>query len=245
MDPLLLAAVAVVGVLSGATAAVVGFGIGSLLTPLLAARLGTDVAIAAVALPHLLATALRLWRHRAHVDRGVLATFGGPSALGGLAGALAYARLGDRGLGVVLGLLLLATAAMNALPALRRWRPGRGAARLLGVASGLFGGIAGNQGGLRAAALLPFALAPRAFLATGTAIALVIDLARTPLYLVRAGAALAPHAPTIAVATAACLAGTLLGERWLLAIPVERFRRVVALVVALAGVLTLVRAVLA
>lgn len=241
MDPVLLAAVAVVGTVSGATAAVVGFGIGSLLTPLLAASLGTDAAIAAVALPHLLATALRLWRHRAHVDRDVLATFGWPSAVGGVAGAIAYARLGDRGLGVVLGLLLLATAAMNALPALRRWRPGRGAARLLGLASGLFGGIAGNQGGLRAAALLPFDLAPRAFLATGTAIALVIDLARTPLYLARAGTALLPHAPAIAVAVVACVAGTLLGERWLLALPVERFRRVVALVVALAGLVVLVR----
>lgn len=242
MDPFLLAAVAVVGLASGATAALVGFGIGSLLTPVLAARLGTDVAVALVALPHLLATALRLARHRAHVDRDVLRVFGVPSAAGGLAGALLYARLGDRGLGVVLGVLLLATAAMNALPALRRWRPGTGAARWLGLASGLFGGLAGNQGGLRAAALLPFGLAPRAFLATSTAIALVIDLARTPLYLWRAGDVLATHATAVAVASVACLAGTLAGERLLLRMPVERYRRVVAVAVGAAGAWMLVRA---
>ncbi len=243
MDPILLAAIVVVGIASGATAALVGFGIGSLLTPLLAAALGTDTAVAVVAIPHLLATALRLARHRAHVDGDVLRRFGLPSALGGLAGALLYARLGDRGLGVVLGALLLATAAMNAVPALRRWRPGTGAARWLGLASGLFGGLAGNQGGLRAAALLPFGLAPRAFLATSTAIALVIDAARTPLYLWRAGATLVPHATAIATASVACLAGTLLGERLLLRTPLERYRRIVAVAVGIAGAFMLVRAI--
>jgi hypothetical protein len=47
---------------SGATATVVGFGIGSLLTPVIAARFGTDVAISAVALPHLAGSLLRGWR---------------------------------------------------------------------------------------------------------------------------------------------------------------------------------------
>ena len=45
-----------VGILSGATAAIIGFGIGSLLTPFLLARLEPHLAIALVALPHLIAT---------------------------------------------------------------------------------------------------------------------------------------------------------------------------------------------
>jgi uncharacterized membrane protein YfcA len=51
-----LALLFLVAILSGATASVVGFGIGSLLTPLLATRLGMSVAVAAVAIPHALAT---------------------------------------------------------------------------------------------------------------------------------------------------------------------------------------------
>src|SRR5690349_2002694 len=61
-------AVAGVGVAAGAIASIAGFGIGSLLTPLLALRLGTKVAVAAVAVPHVAGTALRLWRVRTHVD---------------------------------------------------------------------------------------------------------------------------------------------------------------------------------
>jgi uncharacterized protein len=55
------AALFLVAVFSGATASVVGFGIGSLLTPLFALELGTSVAVAAVTLPHALATAVRVW----------------------------------------------------------------------------------------------------------------------------------------------------------------------------------------
>ena len=54
----------VAAVLSGATASISGFGIGSVLTPLVALRVLTPVAVAAVAIPHVLATALRCWRLR-------------------------------------------------------------------------------------------------------------------------------------------------------------------------------------
>ncbi|MGH7581221.1 MAG: TSUP family transporter, partial [Gemmatimonadales bacterium] len=74
-----------VGILSGATAAVIGFGIGSLLTPLLILHLDPELAVAAVALPHLFATALRYVRHAAAVHRATFLRFGLWSAAGGLA----------------------------------------------------------------------------------------------------------------------------------------------------------------
>ena len=52
---------AVVGFVAGAIASVSGFGIVSLLTPLLAVRVGTKLAVAAVSVPHLTAIALRFW----------------------------------------------------------------------------------------------------------------------------------------------------------------------------------------
>ena len=92
---LFAAVVFLVALLAGATASVVGFGIGSLLTPLLALRFGTSTAVAAVTIPHILATALRCWRLRAHIDRSVLLRFGVLSAAGGLLGALLYTKLGS------------------------------------------------------------------------------------------------------------------------------------------------------
>jgi uncharacterized membrane protein YfcA len=70
---------------AGAVAAVSGFGIGSLLTPLLAIQTGTQTAVAAVSIPHLVGTGIRFRRLRGSLDRGVLWRFGLMSAAGGLA----------------------------------------------------------------------------------------------------------------------------------------------------------------
>ena len=48
-------------VIAGGLAAVTGFGIGSLLTPILALQIDTRLAVAAVSIPHVIGTALRLW----------------------------------------------------------------------------------------------------------------------------------------------------------------------------------------
>ena len=237
-----LAALFALGILSGATAAVVGFGIGSLLTPLLLTRLSPTTAVAAVALPHLLATALRFLQHRPFVDRPTLLRFGLPSAAGGLAGAWLQNALPEQGLFIALGLLLVATAGANLTNGFGGWRPGTAIAVGLGALSGLFGGLVGNQGGLRAAGLLAFGLAPRAYLATGTAVALLIDAARTPVYLARAGDELLALALPIAVASAGCLVGTVLGERVFLGLSPERYRRVAGAAVGILGVWLLLRA---
>jgi uncharacterized protein len=241
MTLLFLLAVLAVSVVSGATAGVVGFGIGSLLTPLLAARYGTDTAILLVAIPHTAATALRLTRHWAQLDWRFLRWFGSLSAAGGLIGAWIQSQLGVSGLGFVLGALLLATGIANLTEGFGRWKPALSLSPLLGFLSGLFGGIAGNQGGLRAAALLPYGLSPRAFLATGTAVAMAIDLARTPVYLARGGSELGRFWLPILVATMGCLGGTVLGERVMLGLPQARYRRLVGGAVAALGVWLLVQ----
>ena len=231
-----------VGVLSGGTAAVIGFGIGSLLTPLLTLRLSPELAVAAVALPHLLATAVRLVRHAAAVDRPTFLRFGLLSACGGLIGALFQSTLSGPTLLWALGVLLVATAAASLTGTFGGRRPATPVALILGLLSGFFGGLVGNQGGLRAAGLLAFDLPARSFLATSTAVALVVDLARTPIYLARAGPALGSLVLPIAVAAAGCLVGTIWGERVLLRIGSVAYRRLVGAGVGAIGVWLLVRA---
>lgn len=225
-----------VAVLAGATASVVGFGIGSLLTPLLAIRFGTSVAVAAVTVPHIVATAIRCWRMRMHVDWAVLRRFGLLSAAGGLLGALLYTRLGSPTLTRILGALLVLTAGAQLVGLGSRWHPRGPVVTLLGLVSGFFGGVAGNQGGLRAAALTAFRLSPTAFVATATATGLLVDAARTPVYLWNGTRELLQIWPVIATAVAGVVIGTLLGERLLFGLTVARFGRVVAIAVGVLGV---------
>jgi uncharacterized membrane protein YfcA len=232
---LFLVVVFVAGILSGATAAIAGFGIGSVLTPLLAARLGVSLAVAAVSIPHAIATAVRAWRLRRASSWPVVRSFGVLSAGGGLIGALLYARVGSRLLEITLGLLLLATAVAALSDWTRKWKPRGYMAQSLGFLSGLFGGMAGNQGGLRAAALMTFSLTPAVFVATSTAVGLAIDAARMPIYVWRAGSSLLTVLAPIGVATAGVLIGTLFGERILFGLSEERFSRVVGILIAALG----------
>src|SRR5437763_6408888 len=136
--------VAVVAAIAGGIAAVAGFGIGSLLTPLLALRFGTKLAVAVVSVPHFVGTAVRfttMWRH---VDRRVLIRFGVLSAAGGLVGALLNARAGGPALTIVFGLLLLFAGASTLFGLTEKMRFGRKSAWLAGAVSGLFGGLVGN-----------------------------------------------------------------------------------------------------
>jgi len=226
----LLAAVA-----AGAVASVAGFGIGSLLTPLLAWRLGAKLAVAAVSIPHLAGTAVRFRRLRGHVDRRVLLSFGLASAAGGLLGALLHVYANSPALAVVLGVLLVFAGVLGLTGLADRLHVRGPWAWVAGAASGAFGGLVGNQGGIRSAALLGFGLPKEAFVATATAIALIIDAVRLPVYLETQAGELAGVWPLIALATAGVIVGTLAGERLLRRVPEPVFRRVVAALILALG----------
>lgn len=231
--------VGLVAVAAGAIASVSGFGIGSLLTPTLALHIDPRLAVAAASVPHLAGTALRFWMLRGHVDRGVLLRFGSASAAGAFAGAVAGAFVRPGALRFLVGLMLIVVGASEIGGWMRRLRFDGPSAWVAGAASGLFGGLVGNQGGLRAAAMLGFALPKASFVATATAIALVVDAARMPVYAVTDGVDLAGLAPLIGLATTGVIVGTLIGERVLSAIPERAFRVVVATLLVGLGLLVI------
>lgn len=235
--------VIVVSVLAGGVASVAGFGIGSLLTPLLAVDLGTKLAVAAVAIPHAAGTALRFWRLRHSLDWGVLRGFGLASATGGLVGALLHTVATSLALTIVFALLLIGAGLAGLTGLSDRMRFHGSAAWIAGALSGLFGGLVGNQGGIRSAALLGFPLSRDAFVATATTIALLVDAMRLPVYLMTVGDQIARVLAVVLMATAGVLLGTLAGERMLRRIPEAIFRRTVSAVILLLGVAMLLWAV--
>jgi uncharacterized membrane protein YfcA len=223
-------------VVAGAIASIAGFGIGSILTPIVAIQTGTKVAVAVVSIPHFFGTALRLWAIRKDVDRRILTGFGIASAAGGLAGALLHIWLQSAVLGYLLGVLLVFAAIVELGGFGSRLRfSGRGA-WLAGCVSGIFGGLVGNQGGIRSAALLGFGkLSREAFVATATAIGLMVDTARMPVYAITEASQIASVYRLVLLLTLGVLAGTILGRRLLRRIPEKVFRRVVALLILALG----------
>jgi uncharacterized membrane protein YfcA len=230
-----IALVAAASVAAGAIAAVSGFGIGSLLTPLLMVWMPAAHAVAVVAIPHAVATTVRWLRLRSDVHLPTFRQFGIASAVGGLAGAALQSTLASPILTVVLAWLLL-LAGGSELARRRIPLPETSAWRLTGgVLSGFFGGLVGHQGGIRAAALLGFQLRPRQLVATATASALLVDAARVPIYLLSAGPVIADSMRLWIAASVGVTVGTFLGVPVLGRIPESTYRRLVGGLLLLLG----------
>jgi uncharacterized membrane protein YfcA len=240
-DSMFLVLATAVAFIAGAIAAVSGFGIGSLLTPLFALQVGTKVAVAAVSIPHFVATAFRFWLLRNKVDRKLLWSFGVMSAAGGLTGALLSAYAESPILSVIFGGLLVFTGAMG-LTGLSEKLKFRGfAAWAAGFVSGLLGGLVGNQGGIRSAAMLGFGIPRDAFIATATVVGLIVDVARMPVYLVTQGDKIVELWPILLATTAGAVFGTAIGERALKRIPEPIYRRIVSALVLVLGAYMVLR----
>lgn len=110
-------------------------------------------------------------------------------------------------------------------------RFGRRTAWIVGGLSGLLGGLVGNQGGIRSAALLGFDVNRQTLIATATATGLIVDAARVPVYLMTELGSLVSIWPTILALSIAALIGTMIGERTLHRIPERWFRNSVAVMI--------------
>jgi len=223
---------------AGGVASVAGFGIGSILTPLVATQLGTKFAVAAVTIPHICGSAVRFWTLRRDVHRRILLTFGSMSVIGGIAGAFAHAYWTSHLLTIVLAVVLIVTGVAGVFGFAYRFRGW--AAQAGGVVSGFLGGVVGNQGPVRSAAMLGFELTKEQFVATSVAIGMVVDIARLPVYFWSQGRNVARQWPFVVMLSLCVVAGTLLGRALLGRLPEETFKRFVAGLILALGILLLI-----
>ncbi|MFN0150440.1 MAG: TSUP family transporter [bacterium] len=229
------AVVAIVALLAAALTFFSGFGLGTLLLPAFSIFFPVEIAIAATAIVHLTNNVFKLGLVGRAANWRVFARFAIPAAAASIAGALILSRmsalspiatytLGDRAheifpVKLVIAVLMIGFAIVELLP---RFHALTFDAKLLpigGIVSGFFGGLSGHQGAFRSAFLVKAGLSKEAFIATGVASAVAIDVARLGVYgasfFTRHLAALehAQGAGLIAVATGAAFAGSFIGSR--------------------------------
>ena len=139
-------------------------------------------------------------------------------------------------LSYVLAALLVFAGVMGLTGMASRMRFGRKTGWLAGAISGVFGGLVGNQGGIRSAALLGFEVRRDAFVATATAIGLLVDIFRMPVYAATQMRQIESAWRLAAVATLGVVLGTLAGKSVLGRIPEKIFRAVVAAIILALGI---------
>ncbi|MCM2266309.1 MAG: TSUP family transporter [Elusimicrobiales bacterium] len=238
-----------------------GFGLGTLLMPVLAVFFPLPAAIAATAVVHGCNNLFKILLVGVKADRELVLKFGVPAIAAAFAGAWAlhlfnsvssgaafsYVLLGRAAvitpLKLMLALLMLCFAAVDALPALKNMKFDRRYLPLGGLLSGFFGGFSGHQGALRSAFLVKTDVTPEAFVATNAVIGFLVDCARLVIYaytiFLLGGAGGAGAFPTGAAAAAvlASVAGVLIGLKFLHKVTLSVIQGLTAVMLALIAAL--------
>jgi uncharacterized membrane protein YfcA len=232
-----------------------GFGLGTLLMPVFALFFPPPLAIAATAMVHLANNLFKFGLMAGHAHWPTLWRFGLPAVFAAVLGAsllilldglpvlhrytLAGLELQVTGVQLVIGALIVAFALLELWPRFAqlefapRWLP------LGGLLAGFFGGLSGNQGALRSAFLLRAGLSKEGFIATGIVAAVLVDLARLPIYgwgpLAQAWAGGTEWLAPVAVGVLCAFGGSFLGQRLLPKVTLKGVRLFVALAMLLIG----------
>jgi hypothetical protein len=179
-----------------------GFGLGTLLMPVVAIFFPIDIAVGITAVVHLANNVFKLGllgrgAHWPVVARfgipAVIAAFIGAWLLGSLSGAAPLADYSLAGIDatitpvkLVIGVLILVFALLELSPRFAamtfdmRWMPL--AMPLGGVLSGFFGGLSGHQGAFRSMFLIKSGVSKEQFIATSVVLAVMVDVARLLIY---------------------------------------------------------------
>ena len=222
-----------------------GFGLGTLLLPAFALFFPIEQAVAMTAIVHFLNGLFKLWLVGRNADRRIVLRFGIPAIFASFLGAwvlvwlsgiepvLTYMLAGREFIvapaKLAIGVLLLLFALAELLPRFRDMTFGPQYLTLGGLLSGFFGGLSGMQGALRSAFLARAGLSKEAFIASGVAIACLIDISRLGVYsrsLLSEGTRL--DYGLLAAAVSSAFVGALLGNRYLKKLTMQSVQRIVA-----------------
>lgn len=210
-----------------------GFGLGTVLMPVIAVFFPVSVAVALTAVVHCLNNFFKLVLLGKFADRKVVLAFGIPALLAAIAGAEVLLRMGEMpaffvyhwagrefqvtALKVAIAILMIIFSLLEILPRFKNLQFDRKYLALGGVISGFFGGLSGHQGALRSAFLISCGLSKESFIATGAVIAFWVDVSRILVYIPNlfGGGVAREQLFLLSVTTAAAFGGTSLGNRFL------------------------------
>ncbi len=231
-----------------------GFGLGTILTPVFAIFFPIDIAIALTGIVHLLNNLFKLALVGKDANKSVILKFGIPAIIAAFIGAelmitlsslpeiLSYNLLGKEffivPIKVIVAVLMIVFALMEVIPSLKSMQFDSNKLYIGGALSGFFGGLSGHQGAFRSAFLLKAGLSKEAFIATGVAIACLVDFTRLSVYFSKFfSAGISDNISYIIIATLSAFVGAYFGKKLLKKITLDILQFMVSVLIILLAVL--------
>ncbi len=229
-----------------------GFGLGTILTPFFAIFFPVETAIILTAIVHFLNNIFKLFLIGKNINYKVLLKFGLPAVLGAFAGAKLLLLLPKMTslyeyfllekiheitlINVIISVLLIIFSLVEIIPQANKISF---TDKLVsgGIISGFFGGLSGNQGALRSIFLAKLNLSKEAFIATGVAIACLVDVSRLSVYFSNYDKInIQENYNYVVVAVLSAFAGAYLGNKLLKRITLKFLQMVVSVTIILLAI---------
>jgi uncharacterized protein len=232
--PTVIALLAFIGAFVGTIS---GFGLGTLMVPLVALMIPFDQTLLLVGIIHLVFSLWRVVLFHEGIHGSLLRYFGLPSIAGGVLGAyLIPNHGGSLYLLPILGIFLIAYALFLLFHihfTVAMTIPNQ---CIGGIITGFFAGIFGIRGPIKTVFLASYNLPPAQYLATMALISLVTDIARVTSYVLRGFHLTASMTGGLLVSLPVTVVAVYAGEYVVRSIPKELFRSVVAVFLLTLGV---------
>ena len=231
-----------------------GFGLGTILLPVFAIFFPVEIAVALTAIVHFLNNVFKFFLVGKSIDKSILWRFGVPAIISAFVGAFVLNYLSDlkpfheyQLLGktfqmtfikIIIAALLIFFALFDLIPKLKNLKFNKKYLPIGGFISGFFGGLSGHQGALRSAFLIRSGLSKESFIATGIAIACLIDVTRLSVYaenIVKNHETL--NWNLVLIATLSAFAGAFLGNKMLKKMTISALQSFVAVALIVFSVL--------
>jgi uncharacterized protein len=209
-----------------------GFGLGTILTPVMMIFFPVEVAIALTGVVHFSNNIFKLLLVGKNVNKEVLFRFGIPAVVFAFIGALLLVRIPNfeplysyQLLGktfevfpikLLVALFMMFFAVIDLIPYFNNLQFSKSKLPVGGALSGFFGGLTGAQGALRSAFLIRAGLTKEAFIGTTVVISSFVDFTRLSVYATRIlNLDLKENLPLLICATLSAMAGAFIGNKLL------------------------------
>ncbi|HLF18435.1 MAG TPA: sulfite exporter TauE/SafE family protein [Candidatus Omnitrophota bacterium] len=175
-----------------------GFGLGTILMPVLAIFFPVPIAVGATAVVHLANNLFKLFLIGRSANKSIVVRFGIPAVFAALLGAFLLTYVSSvpvvasyRFSGhvhevtivkLVIGLLIVFFSCLEFIPAFAKISIDQKYMAIGGMVSGFFGGLSGNQGAFRSMFLIKAGLKKEEFIGTNVVLAVMVDFGRLIVY---------------------------------------------------------------
>ncbi len=212
---LMIVVVAIVAFIAAALTVPAGFGLSTMLTPIVLLLMEPHEAVAVVAIVHGAHNGAKYYSLKEHVDFTAIKRYGIWLVIGAIIGALLQNMVPQEPLLLVIGCFLIILPILTLSENWTGYKIPEANDRVGGFGSGFMGGLSGHQGALRAMFLTRRLPDKMAFAATASVLALCVDLTRIPIYLIFRPEEIMEHAELTLILVISALIGVRVGKRWL------------------------------